>query len=183
MPAADEQHLLREARNGSHLAFRRLVEGHMKQAYGLAYRMVGDHDLAEDVAQEAFIRAHKMLPEFRGEAGFGTWMYRIVVNLALDRKARESRMTDLKSAESLEAPEPTPQEEVIRREHRLHLEKALHELPTLQRAVVILRHLEGLSTRQVSSILGCGEGTVKTHLFRAMRKLQKRLAALGMQAA
>jgi RNA polymerase sigma-70 factor (ECF subfamily) len=155
----------------------------MKQAYGLAYRMVGDHDMAQDVAQEAFIRAHRKLPEFRGEAGFGTWLYRIVVNLALDRKANVSRRVDLQAAEQLESSDPTPPDVMIKQENRDHLERALHDLPTLQRAVVILRHLEGLSTRQVGSILGCSEGTVKTHLFRAMKKLQKQLALLGTEAA
>jgi RNA polymerase sigma-70 factor (ECF subfamily) len=155
----------------------------MKQAYGLAFRMVGDHDLAEDVAQEAFIRAHRMLGEFRGDAAFGTWLHRIIVNLALDRKSQYARRTDLAAAAHLESPDPAPAETLIRKEHRLHLERAIHELPTLQRAVVILRHLEGLSTRQVGTILSCSEGTVKTHLFRAMKKLQKRLILLGLEAA
>jgi RNA polymerase sigma-70 factor (ECF subfamily) len=182
MPAAEEQRLIHDARNGDALAFRLLVEGHMKQAYGLAYRMLGDHDLAQDVAQEAFIRAHRKLPEFRGDAGFGTWLYRIVVNLALDRKSQDARRVDLNLAGHLEAAGPAPPDVMIAAENRIHLERALHELPTLQRAVVILRHLEGLSTRQVGAILGCSEGTVKTHLFRAMKKLHKRLVLLGTAA-
>jgi RNA polymerase sigma-70 factor (ECF subfamily) len=181
MPDADERQLIDQAREGSHQAFRQLVECHMKQAYNLAYGFVGNHEEAEDIAQEAFVRIHRSIHSFRGEASFGTWLHRIVVNLSLNQRRREQKMTGLQHADHVASPPAhTAHEE---RESNLHLERAIHELPTLQRAVVILRHLEGLSTRQVSGILGCSEGTVKTHLFRAMKKLKKRLAFLKVEPA
>jgi RNA polymerase sigma-70 factor (ECF subfamily) len=180
MPAADEQHLISRAREGSHEAFRLLVQQHMKQAYNVAFGFVGDHDTAADVVQEAFVRAHRSLGSFRGEADFGTWLHRIVVNLAMNRlRSDRSRLqrevpTDHPSASyAAEDPQPGQGADV-----RAHIERALHELPTLQRAVVILRHLDGLSTKQVSAILRCSEGTVKTHLYRGLRKLKAKLQFL-----
>jgi RNA polymerase sigma-70 factor (ECF subfamily) len=111
-------------------------------------------------------------------------MYRIVTNLALNRvkqqKRERSRAADLSEADALAAAD---QAGLSAEPHvRALLEKALHELPTLQRSVVILRHMEGMSTKQVSEILRCSEGTVKTHLFRAMEKLRRRLAHLQEEA-
>jgi RNA polymerase sigma-70 factor (ECF subfamily) len=184
MAAADEQHLIRRARQGSHEAYRLLVERHMKQAYNVAFGFVNDHDGAEDVAQEAFVRAYRSLPSFRGEAEFGTWLYRIVTNLALNRvkqrKARSDKEVSMESAAAHGAVSPDPAHE--QPDLRIHLERALHELPTLQRAVVILRHIEGLSTAEVSTILHCSEGTVKTHLFRGLQKMRDRLAYLKAEA-
>jgi RNA polymerase sigma-70 factor, ECF subfamily len=184
MPAAEEQHLIDLARQGNQQAFRQLVECHMKLAYDLAYGFVGSHDQAEDIAQEAFVRVHQSLDTFRGEAAFSTWLHRIVVNLALNQTERNRRMTAMEpdgtTPVALDAGPAAAHDE---HEAGVHLERAIHELPTLQRAVVILRHIEGLSTRQVSGILHCSEGTVKTHLFRALKKLKKRLAYLRMEAA
>jgi len=180
MPAADEQHLITLAREGSHEAFRTLVERHMKQAYNVAYGFVGDHDDAADVAQEAFVRAHTSLGAFRGEADFGTWLHRIVFNLAMNqlrrRKVKAQREVDVEHPAASSAGEDPPGAE--RGDMREHIERALHELPTLQRAVVILRHVDGLSTKQVSTILRCSEGTVKTHLYRGLKKMKEKLRYL-----
>ncbi len=184
MPAAEEQQLLREAKDGNRDAYRRLVERHMKQAYNVAYGYVRNHESARDVMQDALVRAYQALPTFRGDAEFGTWLHRIVMNLSLNhirsntsRSRHEVRIGDI--------PEPgaTQDAEHEARFLRHHLEQALHELPTLQRSVVILRHVEGLSTRQVSTILQCSEGTVKTHLFRGLKKLRERLKCLQEEAA
>lgn len=180
MPAADEQHLIRQSRNGDQGSFRVLVERHMRQVYNIAYSFVSDHHAAEEIAQEAFVRAHRSLPGFRGESEFGTWIYRIATNLSLNRlksernrQRREVRGTDMEA--TAVSPETVGED---RFDLADHVERALHELPTLQRAVVILRHVDGLTTRQVSSILSCSEGTVKTHLFRGLRKLRQKLEFL-----
>lgn len=185
MAAADEpqwgmQHILQQAKDGNHEAFRLLMQRYMKQAYNVAHRFVGDHDSAEDVTQEAFVKVHAALPTFRGEAEFGTWLHRIVVNIALTKKRLEKN----KQARHVSIDEvilAAPDEghgDIQSQEQQSHVEQALHELPTLQRAVVILRHLNGLSTRQVSDILQCSEGTVKTHLFRGLKKMKGRLQYL-----
>jgi RNA polymerase sigma-70 factor, ECF subfamily len=176
-PAAEEQQLILRAREGSHDAFRCLVERHMKNAYNVAYNFVNDHHAAEEVAQEAFVRVYQSLDSFRGDAEFSTWLYRIVTNLSLNRlkqiRRRREREASSPAEEYVASPEDTgamPGTEMSE-----HIERALHELPTMQRAVVILRHVDGLSTKQVSRILRCSEGTVKTHLFRGLEKLKKKL--------
>lgn len=178
MEAAFEHELILRARNGEAGAFRLLVEHHMKEAYNLAYGFVNDHDTAEDVVQDAFVRAYQSLGSFRGEARFGTWLHRIVVNLSLNQAKQERKRTERRVSVPAMTGLSDEKAEITFDESRLHIEKALHELPTLQRAVMILRHFEGLSTRQVSEILRCSEGTVKTHLFRGMKKMKKKLQHL-----
>lgn len=177
MSAADEQQLILQVKEGHDGAFRLLVERHMKQAYNVAYGFVSDHEDAQDVAQEAFVRVYQSIGTFRGDAVFSTWLYKIVMNLSLNRIRqrkskghREVELTDrvIDGTADHHVPEQEP-------EMRLRLERALHELPTLQRATVILRHINGLSTRQVSTILAVSEGTVKTHLFRGLKKMRAEL--------
>jgi len=183
MPGADERQLIRQAQEGDHAAYRTLVEQHMKQAYNVAFGFVHDHESARDILQEALINAYEALPAFRGDAQFGTWLHRIVMNLALNHVRAHSARTRRETAGSADIPDSLEEPAFLHCDHREHVERALHELPTLQRAVVILRHLEGLSTRQVGDILHCSEGTVKTHLFRGLRKLRKRLAYLQGEIA
>jgi RNA polymerase sigma-70 factor (ECF subfamily) len=177
MPPGDEQALISRARDGNHDAFRVLVERHMKHAYNVAFGFVGNHDAAAEVAQDAFVRAHRSLGSFRGEADFGTWLHRIVMNLAMNRVKSDRTRTQREVDPEHHSVSEIGEEPDFRDAHdaRLHVERALHELPTLQRAVVILRHIDGLSTRQVSGILKCSEGTVKTHLFRGLKKLREKL--------
>jgi RNA polymerase sigma-70 factor, ECF subfamily len=177
MPVADEQTLMDRCRKGDEGAFRALVEQHMQHVYDLAYSFVHHHDDADDLTQETFVKAYRSLSSFRGDAALGTWLYRIVTNLAMDRLRQQRR----------DAPRSVPLDETIAgtvledsdpgvsADLRLHIERALYQLPTLQRAVVILRHMDGLSTKQVSSILQCSEGTVKTHLHRGLKRMQKLL--------
>jgi RNA polymerase sigma-70 factor (ECF subfamily) len=176
MGAADEQPLLQRAREGDRSAFRMLVERHIRGAYDVAYGFVRDRDIADDIVQDAFLRAFDGLGGFRGDARFSTWLHRIVVNLSLNRVKRErtkaAREVPILTAMPLAV---TAGVDGSAADVRSHLERALHELPTLQRAVVILRHYEGLSTEQVSRILQCSEGTVKTHLFRGLRKMREKL--------
>lgn len=175
-----EQQLIQQAKEGDADAFRHLMERYLRQAYNIAYRFVGDHDAAEDVTQEAFVKVHAALPAFRGDAEFGTWLHRIVVNTALTNKRLEKNRVhrQVKLEDVNESAAGGQLEEIHTRERQAHLERVLHELPTLQRAVVILRHLNGLSTSQVSNILQCSEGTVKTHLFRGLRKMRRKLEYL-----
>jgi RNA polymerase sigma-70 factor (ECF subfamily) len=198
MPADDERQLILDAQKGSREAFRLLVERHMKQAYNVAFGVIADHDEAEDIAQEAFVRVHRSIRSFRGDSGFGTWLYRIVMNVSINRlrqkKVRERREVHLdfgvqersganRSAGGFPGDDhagagmPGSSEP----DFHVHLERALHKLPTLQRAVVILRHMNGMSTKQVGSILNCSEGTVKTHLHRGLRKMRTMLDYLKVE--
>jgi RNA polymerase sigma-70 factor (ECF subfamily) len=176
MAAEDEQQLIVEAKGGNRDAFRALVERYMKHAYNIAFGYVNNHDDASDIAQESFVRVYRALPAFRGEAEFSTWLYRIVTNQALNAVKRKSvsarREISLDDAAHLTGQVP---DEIYQGDRKGLLERALHELPTLQRATVILRHLNGFSTKQVSAILRCSEGTVKTHLHRGLKKLKSKL--------
>lgn len=191
MPAADEftpprstdrgeEQLILDAKHGNHDAFRQLVDCYMRQAYNVAYGFVNNHEHAEDITQEAFIRAYRHLNSFRGEASFGTWLYRIVTNLALNSVARAKRKAqyEVVGADTMSMTMEAEHTHSQDGELAVHIERALHELPTLQRAVVILRHLNGLSTRQVGTILQCSDGTVKTHLYRGLKKLRTKLEFL-----
>ncbi len=180
-----EQQLIQHAMKGDGEAFRLLMDRYIRHAYNIAYRFTGDHDSAEDVTQEAFVKVHAALPSFRGDAEFSTWLHRIVVNVALTRKRldknRVQRHVPLEEVRG--GVECDHHEEIVVKEQQAYIEQALHELPTLQRAVVILRHLNGLSTRQVSDILQCSEGTVKTHLFRGLKKMRSKLEHLQEELA
>jgi RNA polymerase sigma-70 factor (ECF subfamily) len=179
MGAADEHQLIFQARGGNHDAFRTLVERYMKQAYNIAYGYIHNHEDAADIAQESFVRVYRSLQSFRGDAEFSTWLYRIVANLALNRikKKTSTVRREVRLEDALQFTGHSPDEEYRVDKSEL-LEHALHELPTLQRAAVILRHLNGFSTKQVSSILRCSEGTVKTHLHRGLKKLKSKLEFL-----
>ena len=176
MPADRERQLILDAQDGSHEAFRELVGMHMRRVYNLAYGFVNNADDAEDVSQEVFLKVYHSIRHFRQESGFSTWVYRIATNAALDRlkqrKRANARLVPIDESQIAEMAS-TPETENI--DTRVHIERALHELPTLQRAVVILRHIEGYSTKQVSGILQCSEGTVKTHLHRGLKKMRKLL--------
>ena len=185
MPAPDERELILRAKEGERDAFRVLVERHMKGAYDIAHHFLGEHEDAQDVAQEAFVRVHRSLGSFRGDAVFGTWLYRIVTNLSMNRirqKKSRARFEVRTSAEAREVPSPAGSGHEGS-DLTGHVERALHELPTLQRAVVMLRHLNGLSTREVSSILNCSEGTVKVHLHRGLKKMKRMLNFIAAEGA
>jgi RNA polymerase sigma-70 factor (ECF subfamily) len=174
MPIADERALIDRCKQGDQKAFRALVEQHMRRVYDLAYGFVHDHDDADDIAQETFVRAYASLSSFRHEAGFGTWLHRIVTNLALDRLRQRRRAAErtIRLEETLAVSQEDGSNMAVNADLRAHIERALYQLPTLQRAVVLLRHMDGLSTKQVSEILKCSEGTVKTHLHRGLKKMQ-----------
>jgi len=184
MAAPGEESLISRSVNGDASAFRELVELHMRRAYDLAYSIVQNHHDADDVAQEAFVRIHRSLVGFRAEAEFTTWLHRIVTNLALDRSRRRKREhTRMVSLDDPFVDETMKSAaEMLSSDLSQHIERALHTLPTMQRAVVILRHMDGLSTKQVGDILRCSEGTVKTHLYRGLKKMHVLLEHLREEA-
>ncbi|HAV22817.1 MAG: hypothetical protein A2X67_01170 [Ignavibacteria bacterium GWA2_55_11] len=175
----DDRTLIADILAGSREAFRQLVTRHQRQAYTVAYGFVGNHQDADDVAQEAFVLVFRKLHTYRGDAEFSTWLHRIVANAALTHVRRRSRHQERHV--TLEHPDAEHLAEELKNDdpdRRRMIERVLHDLPTLQRAVVILRHLQGRSTRQVSETLGCSEGTVKTHLHRGLQTMKKKLEEL-----
>ena len=168
--APDEQSLVRRAQAGDQAAFRVLVARHRDRAYALALRLTGSAADAEEVAQDAFVRAWRALPAFRLEARFGTWLHRIVARLALDRRVQLQARAKREAPES-DAPEPVAPEAGEENERILAL--LLAELPERARAAVVLYYYEDRSVGEVARILGVPEGTVKTLLSRARVSLRE----------
>src|SRR5882762_6298305 len=169
---SEESGWIERACAGDTAAFRRLVERYSDLAYGLALRMLGSAEEAEETAQDAFVRAWRALPRFRGDSRFSTWLYRIVARRALDRsaalKVRRAREGTFEDA-ALEVPAPADARgsRVSRR-----LDRLLESLPEMQRAAVVLYYYEDRSVEEVARTLGLPPGTVKTHLHRARALLR-----------
>jgi RNA polymerase sigma-70 factor (ECF subfamily) len=184
--ANDERELIQRLRAGESSAFRELVESHKRRLFTLAYDLLGNVQDAEDVSQEAFIKVYHSIGDFRGDSQLGSWMYRIVVNLCLNRRRKKalSEMELRSSFEDGEVHAPTPAshpqanpEKMAEAEMiRAHLRRALDALSEQQRAIFILRHDEDLPLAEIGKMLKISEGTVKSQLFRALRKLQEALA-------
>ena len=169
---SSEREWIERARAGDTEAFRRLVERHSGRAYGLAFRMLGSVTEAEETVQDAFLRAWRALPQFRGESTFSTWLHRIVVRRALDRQAtlrtRRAREEPLDEALELRAPGDTAGERELQRK----LDRILGRISDVQRAVVMLYYFEDRSVDEVARVMGMPVGTVKTHLHRARGSLR-----------
>lgn len=177
-----DQDLVASARAGDAAAFRTLVEKYQRRVYGLALGIVKDPDEAMDVAQDAFVKVHRYLPEFQGESSFYTWVYRITVNLSIDARRkraarREESNDDEESMDDLEAPPEAlgvdPGKELQRSEIRERIGEALEQLPEKHRTILLLREIEGLSYEELARVLGIRKGTVMSRLFHARLKMQK----------
>lgn len=176
-----EAELLDRARRGEERAFRLLVEQYEGRVASVVTAMLGPGDEAEDVGQETFIRFYRSLGRFRGEAGLGTYLTRIAINLsrnALRRRRRETTRFESRddpgfgTAEAAAGSDAGVGDEVERRERARRVRRAVDRLDGKHRAVVVLRMMEGYSTKETAAILEIPEGTVLSRLSRAMRKLE-----------
>lgn len=160
-------------------AFEHLMRRHNARVYRAARAILRDESEAEDVMQDAFVRAFEHLAEFEGRARFSTWLTRIAVHEALARLRRGKRSTSLDSREEepsmATASNPSPEQEVSDLETRALLETAVAKLPDEFRAVFVLRAVEGMSGAETAECLGIPEETVKTRLHRARVRLQQLL--------
>lgn len=184
----DEKQLIKNAAAGDAAAFETLVERYQKQVYNLALRMVNNESDAEDLAQEAFIRAWRSLGSFQYTSQFSTWLYRLTSNICIDfLRAKKRRkvisLTMLRDDEDsqwdLPDTEPLPEQQMIAAEERAALARALASLDPDYRQVLTLRIVNECSYQQISQILGIAEGTVKSRLSRAREQLRKKMAASG----
>lgn len=185
----DETQLIRRARNGDTEAFAALVALHERFVYNLALRSLGNPEDAADTAQEAFVRAWMALPEFRGQSQFRTWLYRIVINLCINRFPRLRReLHDLTHDELTDIPEPAasqldPAASSERNELHAFLHREIDRLPAQFRLLVSLRYQHDLPYEEIASLLNLPVGTVKTGLFRAKARLREALTAYQEQPA
>jgi RNA polymerase sigma-70 factor, ECF subfamily len=194
---ADDLALVSRARSGDPEAFRALVVRYQRKVYAVALGIVKDRDLAWDVAQEAFVRVHAHLGDFKGDSSFSTWVLRIGSHLAIDavRKERTSSKDDLDDVPEGEllgggegilatALGNDPQQNALRRELAGKMTEALAQLPEKHRTILVLREVEGLSYEELAERLDIHKGTVMSRLFHARKKMQALLRGyVGRRAA
>ena len=172
-----EADLLERAREGDRGAFDGLVRLHFARVYALLFRMVGNHEDAEDLAQECFVKAQCSLRWFRGEAAFSTWLYRIALSTSRDhfrasgRRARSESLVDESTAPPSRA--GGPREEVARHELMAGLRSSLERLPHRLRAALVMRTHEEMEYEEVAEVLGITVGTARTHVMKARRLLER----------
>jgi RNA polymerase sigma-70 factor (ECF subfamily) len=187
--------LIEAARYGDAEAFGVLVKHYMPKALSYARQMTGGGEAAEDLVQDAFLKAYKGLGGFKGESSFYTWFFRVLSNICLDhlRKATFLKKVFLIPAVSDEDDEPgqleqspdpntswsRPDERLNQKELRAALSKALKILPERQRAVFLLKNNEGMKITEIAAVLNISEGAVKSHLVRAITSLRKHMKGYG----
>jgi RNA polymerase sigma-70 factor (ECF subfamily) len=185
---ASDQDLVDRVRDGDRNAFRVLVERYSRSVFRLGYRMTATEQDAEDVVQETFLRAYKQLHRYESRSSFGTWIYRIAANYALDLlRARERRqeqalqpVNGTGSTEHFDLPAeaPSPEGLTYASELRRGVEKAMLDLSLQERAAFSLRHFEGCSIEQIAAALEVSETAAKNSIFRAVQKLRRSLEPL-----
>ena len=183
--SATEEQIVTRAQQGDPAAFEALVNMHAQYVYNLALRVVQDPQEAEDLAQEAFLRAWRGLPAFCGQAKFRTWLYRIVTNLCYNHLPRIKReLTSLvPDIEAIGLPDDrqSPESGFLNSEIREYLHTAIWELPESNRLLITLRHLQGMSYKEISQVTGMPLGTVKTGMYRARQILKGAMEAYEVE--
>jgi RNA polymerase sigma-70 factor, ECF subfamily len=170
----DDLQLIEHARQGDGNAVRALYQRHAARVYAVVRRLAGDDALAEDWAQEAWVRALRALPGFRGDAQFTTWLHRIAVNSALHgRRGRERRIGREEPVEHAGVSHPPEGDRTLL---RMRLEQAMERLPEGMRKVLVLHDVEGYTHEEIGAMLGVSPGTCKSQLFKARAKMRGLLA-------
>lgn len=185
----DEKKLIRNILSGDLDAFAELVEAYEKQVYNLCYRMCGNEEDAKDLTQEAFVKVWRGLEHYQFESAFSTWLYRLTSNVCIDflrRRKRQNTVSLFVSREEdgeteLEPPdqEPLPEEQLLQRERRQAIERAMGQLEEEFRLVLTLRVIHDMPYEQIAQITNVKVGTVKSRLARARSKLKKILVESG----
>ena len=184
-----DQLLVERAQRGDKRAFELLVEKYQHKLARLVSRLVRDPGEAEDVTQEAFIKAYRALPSFRGDSAFYTWLYRIGINtaknflVATGRRAPTSTEVDAEEAEGYEGSEQlhdinTPESLLLSKEIATTVNAAIESLPEELRSAIQLRELEGMSYEEIAKMMDCPIGTVRSRIFRAREAIADKLKPL-----
>jgi len=184
-----DQQLVLRAQRGDKRAFELLVMKYQRKLGRLLSRLVRDPAEVEDVTQEAFIKAYRALPSFRGDSAFYTWLYRIAINtgknylVALGRRAPTTTGVDLEDAENFEDADAlrdtsTPESEMEGKQVAAVVNKAMEALPEDLRTAITLREIEGLSYEEIASVMNCPIGTVRSRIFRAREAIAADLRPL-----
>lgn len=181
MTEVSEKKIIEKVLGGDANAFEELVLKYEKTVYNLALRMVGDRDDAFDMTQEAFIKAYGSLSSFRGDSKFSVWIYRIATNVCLDFLRSKSRKQQVSLTVSddddedaqLDIPDPSsdPEQQLMQKMSMQSVEEGLKTLPDKQRQILVMRELGGMSYAEIGKALSLEEGTVKSRIFRARKRL------------
>jgi RNA polymerase sigma-70 factor (ECF subfamily) len=183
-----ERHLVDRICSGDLSAFQELVENHKRKVYYLAYDIVGDHQEAEDVSQEVFIKVYRSIHTFRKDAKMSSWIHHITVNSAIDvlrkHKARPKvNLEHLDQAEAYDNPPgagsafPNPEKTADASLLQGRIQDALHKVSPRERTVFMMRHYNDFQISEIADVLEVSTGTVKSLLFRALHKLRKELSS------
>ena len=184
-----DQQLVERAQRGDKRAFELLVSKYQRKLARLLSRFIRDATEVEDVTQEAFIKAYRALPTFRGDSAFYTWLYRIGINtaknylVAMGRRAPTTTEVDSEEAEGYEDGEQlrdlnTPENEMMSRQVAETVNQTLESLPEELRSAITLREIEGLSYEDIANIMNCPIGTVRSRIFRAREAIAAKLRPL-----
>ncbi|MBT3147124.1 RNA polymerase sigma factor RpoE [Neptunomonas phycophila] len=183
-----DQKLVERVQAGDKRAFDLLVGKYQHKIVGLVSRYVYDHHEAMDIAQEAFIKAYKALPRFRGDSAFYTWLYRIAINTAKNHLVSRGRRppdvdVDVVDAEYFDGGDElreleNPENSLFRDELQATVKRALDQLPEDLRAALTLREFEGMSYEDIAAVMDCPVGTVRSRIFRAREAIDKEIAPL-----
>ena len=166
-----EEKIVRKLKQGDLKAFRMLVELYKRKVYTIAYDILKIHEDAEDISQEVFLKVYHSIKNFRGESKLSSWIYRITVNLSLNHKRKMKKIVFKEIDEEIINNNP----DSLRFELSDKIEKALDTLTERQRITFVLKHYHQLTVMEIADIMGCSKGTIKSQLFRTLKKLQKAL--------
>ena len=188
MIEAEDRQLIKRIKQGHKQAFRELVETYKKPLYYYCFRLCRNHADAEDLSQEVFIKVFQKIEQFREEAKIQTWIYRIASNAFIDKKRRKVFMLNdagtfnegmqQVDAAMIQTPESdiTPDRQTESSITQKHIDHAMERLSEKEKTAFILKHYEGLAIKEIAAIFKTSDGTVKSHLFRAIQKLQSALS-------
>lgn len=160
-------------------AFDLIVERHRRTVYQLCYRFVGNHEDASDLSQDVFLRAFRGLRNFKGQSSLGTWLYRIGVNVCLNRISAKAPVNEpIEKHQYVDDNAESPSDRVLRGERALQVRAAITRLPRKQRAALILRMYHDMSHQEIADTLGSSVGAVKANVFHALQNLKKLLGTV-----
>lgn len=181
-----EKLLVKKSQSGDVESFELLISAYDKRAYNIAYRVMGNEEDAKDMAQEALLRIFRSIKDFKGQSSFSTWLYRIVTNVCLDelRRRKNEKYVSMDSTIQTDSGElhmelcsdkETPESVYERVEQRELIKSAISELNEDYKSVIVLRDVQGFSYEEISNMLDCSLGTVKSRINRARNMLRERL--------
>jgi RNA polymerase sigma-70 factor (ECF subfamily) len=173
---ATDAELVAASLAGDPSAFDTLVERHRRNVYHVCYRFVGNHEDASDLTQDVFLRAFRALRRFKGQSAFGTWLYRIAVNVSLNRVSVKMPQSEpIEARQHVDTRSDAPGDRILRDERAARVRAAIAKLPRKQRASLILRMYHDMSHQEIADTLGSTVGAVKANVFHALQNLKKLL--------